>query len=180
MKTTTLSIVGISALVALSGATGCSSLDPNIGGIRIDQPVDGDGGVSEGGTDADDTPGEGMVSFGRDIRPIIMRTRDQAMMQGTARGCIPCHQRNASSHTGLDLSGFAIDTLGDLRQGGGSSGTRIIVPGKPGESVLVQVLKGTYSYAARMPKGAMIYWSADEIKLVEDWIREGAKGLASE
>jgi hypothetical protein len=111
-----------------------------------------------------------------------MRTRDEANALGAARGCVPCHNSLAAMHSGLDLSGFDVATLGAIRQGGGSSGKRIIVPGKPEESALVQALRGQYPYSARMPKGGPgpLYWGDEEMRLITTWIAEGAKGAASE
>jgi hypothetical protein len=55
-----------------------------------------------------------------------------------------------------------------------------VVAGKPAESVMIQVLKGTYPFANRMPKNGNPYWSDAEIKIVEDWISQGAKGADDE
>jgi hypothetical protein len=154
---------------------GCSALDPNIGPTRTepDSLTDADApdGDPEGGAD----PGDGF--FARNIRPLMNRP---GKGDPTGRGCKSCHYRTETNHSGLDLSGLDLTTLRVLRRGGGTSGTRIVVAGKPSESVLVQVLKGTYGYAARMPKNGMPYWSDDEIELVEKWIAEGAKGADDE
>ena len=164
--------------------TACSSLDPSVGPLRVEQPAtdDAGSGASDAEPDVDDID-TGGVSFARDIRPIIMRTRDEATAAGKSRGCVPCHLRSAMG-VGASLAGFDVSTLGNIRNGGGSSGTRIIVPGKPNESAFVQVLRGTYGYASRMPKGgpAPQYWSdeSEEMRLLTTWIREGAKGRPDE
>lgn len=162
--------------------TACSSLDPNIGPPFVAPPAESDGGEVTGGDaapDGDDID-PGGVSFARDIRPILQRTRDQANAMGTGRGCVPCHDRNAPSPTGTLLSGFDVSTLGKLRQGGGSTSTRIIVPGKPDESVLVRALRGQFG-SNRMPKGGpYIEDSSEEMRLITTWIREGAKGKDNE
>jgi hypothetical protein len=148
---------------------GCSALDPNIGPLRTEPLPDviEDAGESDGG---DEDVGPDDVSFKRDIRPLFAKgSRD------TPKGCKGCHYSTEVNHTGLDLSGFDLTTLGALRRGGGSSRKDIIVPGKPARSVLVQVLKGSYSFANRMPKNGP-YWDDEYITLVETWISQGAKG----
>jgi hypothetical protein len=104
---------------------------------------------------------------------------DRPSSKTDPKGCKPCHYNTESSHNGIDLAGLDLTTLGDLRVGGGSSGTRIVVPGKPDESALVQALRGQYAYSNRMPKNGP-YWTDDEIQKVVDWIADGAKGKADE
>ena len=162
------------AATALLG--GCSDLDPNIGPRRI-EPADGtDADTPDSG---DHTDGEGPSDgrFAREIRPLMNRP---GKGDPSGRGCKSCHYRTEANHTGLDFSGLDLTTLGSLRRGGGSSGRRIVVAGKPGESVIVQVLEGTYPYANRMPKNGMPYWSVDEILIVRSWIADGAKGADDE
>jgi hypothetical protein len=153
---------------------GCSSLDPNVGPLRVDQPVTEDAG-------ADDAP-PGTVSFSRDIRPLLMRTREQAVAMGAARGCVPCHLK-ASMGTGALLSGFDVSTLRELRKGGGSTEGYIIVPGNPDLSLMVKALRGQL-VSNRMPKGGpqAQYWTDDseEMRLLTTWIKEGARGADSE
>jgi hypothetical protein len=172
MKTTTIWFA-----IALSA---CASLDPNVGPWRVD-PVSP---ASDAAVDVDpgecSQVGEGEVCFARDIRPLLRRTRDEAMAMGTGRGCFPCHDRTAATHTGTALSGLDMSTLGELRQGGGSTGVRIIVPRKPDDSVMVRALRGQYG-SNRMPKGGP-WWEPDseEMRLLTTWIAEGAKGLPEE
>ena len=97
----------------------------------------------------------------------------------TPKGCKGCHYRTEPSHNGIDLGGLDLTTLGSLRVGGGSSGRRIVVAGKPAESALVQALHWQYPYSAQMPKNGP-YWKDEEIELVERWISEGAKGADGE
>jgi Planctomycete cytochrome C len=149
---------------------GCSDLDPNTGAPRPEEEADA--------TMAQDVyiaPGE--VSFGRDIRPLMNRP---GKGDPTGRGCKSCHYSTEPSHNGRDLSGLELSTLGHLRQGGGSSGSRIVVAGKPNESIIVQALLGQYGFANRMPKNGSPYWSDEEIQLVIDWISQGAKGADDE
>lgn len=163
--------------VAALAAGACSDLDPNIGPPRIEPEEDvvEDAGEAEGGNlDGSIPPPEG-VSFKNDIRPLM----DRPSSKTDPKGCKSCHYRTEANHTGLDFSGLDLTTLGSLRRGGGSSGTRIIVPGKPKESVFYQVLLGQYGFAARMPKNGP-FWSTTETELVAKWISEGAKGADDE
>lgn len=157
--------------------TACSSLDPSVGPLRVEQPVT-DAGADVPGQCSEVGPDE--VCFSRDIRPIIMRTRDEAVALNAGRGCVPCHDGNAPLHTGKSLSGFDVATLGSIRRGGSSTGARIIVAGKPDESLLVQALRGQFG-SNRMPKGGP--WHEDrseEMRLITTWILEGARGRATE
>jgi hypothetical protein len=116
------------------------------------------------------------ISFRRDIRPLMNRAANDP----SGKGCKNCHYSTEANHQGIDLGGLDMATLGALREGGGSTGRRIIVPGKPDESGLVQKLRGIYPYGTRMPKNGPPFWSDADIKLVADWIAEGAQGADDE
>jgi hypothetical protein len=165
-------------LIATVLLGGCSSLDPNIGPLRTESEEDvvEDAGTPEGGEPGEDVD-HGGVNFGRDIRPLMNRP---GKGDPTGRGCKSCHYRTEASHIGLDLGGLDLATLGSLRLGGGSSGRRIVVAGKPAESVIVQALLGQYPYSNRMPKNGNPFWSDAEVQLVKDWISQGAKGADDE
>lgn len=152
-------------LVALPLCAGCGDIEPLVGGPRPASSDDG-GGVADGGT----------VSFARDIRPIF----DRFPSDPAGPGCKLCHYRTQSSHVGLDLGGLDLTTLGSLREGGGTSGSKIVVPGRPEESALVQKLKGTYPFGTRMPKSGPPFLSQAEIDLISTWIAQGAKGADDE
>lgn len=79
--------------------------------------------------------------------------------------CMPCHG-TANMRGGLDLTSYQ-----KLMAGGGSGPA--IVPGDPDKSYLIQTLKGTAS--PQMPKGGGPL-SAETIKVIEDWVKAGAKG----
>lgn len=146
---------------------GCGAFSPNVGPI-VDPNADA-------GDDSLSLPVDGEVSFARDIRPLFERVRGDP----TGRGC-GCHNTNQASHIGFDLSGFDTSSLKAIRRGGVVSGSTMIIPGKPNESELVRKLRGTSSYGTRMPKGGNPYWSEAEVKLVSDWIAQGAKGADNE
>lgn len=92
------------------------------------------------------------VSFDREIRPILERQ------------CQGCHQP-AKKQGGLAVTNFA------LLVKGGKAGSAV-VPGKPGESPLLQSLLG--EGIALMPKGGEPLPKAS-IEVVRRWIAEGAK-----
>jgi hypothetical protein len=185
---------------------GCTELDPSYGALHVDQPSsagevdsghvppptkdaagvrDSDSAVDvdlDAIMPGDDAPDDAVpdvqtgISFHRDIRPLMNRAGNDP----TGKGCKNCHYSTEPNHQGLDLGGIDMATLGALREGGGSTGKRIIVPGKPDESGLIQKLRGTYPYGTRMPKNGPPYWSDADVKIVADWIAQGAKGADDE
>jgi hypothetical protein len=143
---------------------GCSAFDPHFGALQPE------------GQDDDAEAADDRVVFERDIRPLMDRAADDP----EGPGCARCHYSTAPLHVGFDLGGLDLATLGALRAGGATSGTDIVVPGDPGGSVLVQKLRGTHSFGARMPRNAPRYWNDEETGLVEQWILEGAEGADDE
>ncbi|HEU5117686.1 MAG TPA: c-type cytochrome domain-containing protein, partial [Isosphaeraceae bacterium] len=97
----------------------------------------------------------GPVSYVQQIRPIF-----QANCQG-------CHQ---PAKAGGDYVMTAFDRL--LK--GGESGVEAVVPGKPGESHLIDQIRPSDDGKALMPKDKPAL-SQVEIELVQRWISEGAK-----
>lgn len=108
----------------------------------------GAGGAAAGGGG----PGVATVAFERDVAPIL------------AARCLGCHG------TDNPRGGLQIDTFNGIVQGGANGA--LVVPGKPGESLLVQRISATGT--GRMPKGANPL-SPDEIKKIGDWIKSGAR-----
>ncbi len=93
------------------------------------------------------------ADFIRDIRPIF------------ARSCYRCHGPK-KHESGLRL------TSRKSAFGAGDSGERPIVPGKPDESRLIRLVSGKIA-DLRMPlEGKPL--AAEEIALLERWVREGA------
>lgn len=162
-----------SALAAPLIVAACLDLTPTVGRPLTDQERDG---ARDTGTFVFDSEAGATVSFARDIRPMIKRSASDP----DSKGCYPCHDGKAAKHVGVDLGGLDLSTLGKLREGGGTSGKNIVVPGDPGKSALVQKLKGTYPFGTRMPKSGPPFWGDGEIAIVEQWIAEGAQGDDSE
>jgi hypothetical protein len=98
------------------------------------------------------------VSFARDVHPLMTRT---------VCGC-NCHLGKSTS--GLDLSSYAA-----LRRGGINSGSELIVPHDPCNSILVQKIGETPPFGARMPLNGPPHYAPEEVQLVHDWIAEGAE-----
>jgi len=142
---------------------GCSlDYEPDIGRLQADVPdagaLDPDGmppfvpGLC---TDSDPSVS---VSFAAQIRPLTSRSPG---------GCLSCHGASATS-------GFSLGSYDSLRRGGQNSGVRIVVAGKPCESVIVQKLGLAPPFGSRMPYNGPPYFTAAELTLVRDWIAEGA------
>ncbi|MEP7122827.1 MAG: hypothetical protein ABJE95_18015 [Byssovorax sp.] len=147
--------------------TACTALEPDFGALVVREDPAPDGGA------AGDAGG---ISFARDIRPILAREPDSA----GGPGCKKCHYSTQSEHIGYDLGALDLATLGALRKGGTTGGARIVIPGDPEGSVIIQKLEGTYGYGARMPRSGPPYLRPEEIDLVKSWILDGAKGDDSE
>ena len=94
-------------------------------------------------------PAAGSVSFAKNVQPIL---------DGS---CTSCHGTGRAGG-GLDLATYE----GVLA--GGNSGPSVL-PSDPGGSLLVQVVE-----TGRMPK-AGTKLSADQIKILSDWISQGAQ-----
>ncbi|MDB4961428.1 MAG: hypothetical protein JWP01_1427 [Myxococcales bacterium] len=157
----------LAATVILAG---CEVMyEPDVGRPQasldeVDAGIDPDGGSDAGPTptpiskcvDSDPTV---TVSFSRDIRALTNRSPG---------GCLSCHGTSTTS-------GFSLGSYESMRRGGANSGVRIIVAGKPCESILVQKLGLAPPFGARMPYNGPPYYTATELTLVRDWIAEGAR-----
>jgi hypothetical protein len=155
-------LAGAVSLVTIA-LVGCGFFDPQQGTLRA------------ACVDADSNP-DASIDFGRDIRPLMNRQPNDP----AGKGCISCHYSTQPAHICLDITGFDMVTLGAIRRGGHTTGTNIVIPGKPCESALVQKLQGDYPVGLQMPKDGPPYWTQSQIQLVIDWIAEGANGADSE
>ncbi|MFK7769751.1 MAG: DUF1549 domain-containing protein [Mariniblastus sp.] len=93
------------------------------------------------------------LSFARSVRPIL------------AANCFGCHQ-GAIQRGGYQMTDF------DSMITGGDSGAPAIVPGKPDESYLVEVMTA-HEGKAEMPPNAEAV-AATDVQLIADWIEQGA------
>ena len=108
---------------------------------------------------ADD--GSKSVSYSRDIMPII---EDK---------CLRCHTEEKSNPSELYL-----DSYSSLMEGGKHGKT--VLPGKGDQSILVKKLGPSVPFGDRMPlkrKSAPtgIYLTDEQVKVISDWIDQGAK-----
>jgi hypothetical protein len=152
-------------------ATGCSifDYDPDLGPALADplpDANDGDGGTTANtvGCSNKDTDPNKFVSLSQDLRPLQLRAPGAT---GSTGGCVPCH-------IGRITSGFDQSSYQGLRRGGNISGTRVIIPGDPCNSILFQKIGRTPPFGSRMPYNGPAFLSQAERNLWHDWIAEGA------
>ena len=100
---------------------------------------------------ADNHGAEVPVSYHSQIVPILKRS------------CQGCH------HPGDPNGGLIVTTYTDLKQGG-MAGDATIIPGKPDDSLLIELISGD---EPAMPQN-MEPLSAEEVELFRRWILEGA------
>ncbi len=146
-----LGITGLAGLAVLA-ATSCS-LEPDVGPELA------------GACSDTDSNSKVDVSFSTQIRPLLNRVPGGcACHMPTANGLGP-----ATQLVGLNLSSLAL-----LREGGVTSGARIVVPGQPCASVIYQKTSEAPPFGSRMPLNGPPYMTAEEHQLLHDWIAEGA------
>jgi len=110
--------------------------------------------------ETDSRPAGKPVSFAGDIQPLIFRQTG---------GC-GCHLNGI----GTRIAGLNLSSLATLRMGGNNSGTRIIVAGDPCASIMYQKLSDAPPFGSQMPLNGPPFWTTDELRLLHDWIAEGA------
>ena len=94
------------------------------------------------------------VDFKKDIRPILKEN------------CYECHSKEA----GKEKAGYVFDDVETLKLDIQPKG--IIVPGKPGDSYLLEVMTMDVSEKAHMPPKKMM--SDRDIAKIREWITAGA------
>lgn len=151
MRATSLTLAGL-ALAAL-GLAACTQIEPDVGPLLA------------GGCDNLDSDPGAEVSFSQQVRPLLSRPMGGCSCHVPASG----GPGIATQITGLDLS-----SLGSLRNGGRSSGARIVLAGDPCESVLYQKVSEAPPFGSRMPLNGPPYFSREELTVLHDWIAEGA------
>lgn len=104
------------------------------------------------------------TSWSRDVAPLLWKN------QNGADACTSCHA--AAFPEGSTPAYLFLESYDSLRRG--SKNGRVVVPGKPCASLLVDKLRGTTPNGARMPRGGP-YFTAEQIRIVSDWIAEGAE-----
>ncbi len=145
-------------LLVAAGLGGClvEVLEPDVGELRA------------GVCNPEDSDPDYDVSFREDLLPIFERSFGQA-------GC-SCHLPTSRRPTGIEVSGLDLSTYAKTRQGGNTSGkSKIVVPGDPCSSVLLQKVSSAPPFGARMPSDGPPYLTPVERQLLSDWIFEGAR-----
>ena len=146
-------------LAILLTSVGCldavDALDPNVGQPLADRCVNQD-------SDPDDT-----ISFAQDVLPIFK-------VQAGPVGCA-CHQPTDPNPIGLENTGLNLSTLDGVLAGGINSGSAIIVPSQPCDSILYQKISPGPPFGARMPFNGPPFLSDEQRQLIADWIAEGAR-----
>lgn len=116
-------------------------------------------------SDADTDPSTA-VRFGADILPLLRRE---------VAGCVPCHDPREEGAIGVQTGGLELTSHASLMRGGVNSATTIVVPGRPCDSVLYLKVSPGPPFGGRMPFDGPPWLSGLELRLVHDWIAEGAK-----
>ena len=114
-----------------------------------------------------DTDPDRDVSFSQDVVTIFKGEAGPV-------GC-GCHQPTDSNPIGLEQTGLDLSTFGGVRAGGINSGTAIVVPGSPCDSILWQKISPGPPFGARMPFNGPPFLDAETRRLIADWIAEGAR-----
>ncbi len=150
---------GAVAIALLTLGTGCLEkldyFDPMTGAPQSPRCVDEDSDV---GTD---------VSFRADILPLFKGDTP-------APGC-GCHIPPDAPTVGVDESGLDLSTYAGLLAGGVNSGSSIVIPKQPCQSVLWQKIAPGPPFGARMPFNGPPFLDAEARQKVADWIAEGAR-----
>lgn len=85
--------------------------------------------------------------------------------------CYECHGAKKAKHS------LRLDSLADILKGGSELGPAVI-PGKPDDSPLIQLIKLAKDEDQAMPpKGSRL--SADEVAILSEWIASGAEDGAA-
>ncbi len=106
--------------------------------------------------DADELDASAVEFFEAKVRPLLVTH------------CYECHSDAAAKADNLQ-GGLRLDNRAGVQQGGGSG--RVIVPGIPGESLLVKSVQYT-DKALQMPPEKPL--SAEQVSILEKWVAMGA------
>lgn len=94
------------------------------------------------------------VSFKESVMPILKSN------------CVGCHSGDRAS------KGLKLDTYDNLMKGANYG--KVVKPEKSAESVLIKSIKGLPG-GSKMPPGRRPLMTEDKVKLIADWIDQGAK-----
>ncbi len=103
------------------------------------------------------------VTYHADVVPLV-----------TEYHCLRCHSATGATPIGLDTGGLDLTSYDAMRAGGVIGGDRIVVPGRPCESLLLAKLGYAPPFGSRMPGDGPPYLEDGDLQLISDWIAEGA------
>jgi hypothetical protein len=115
--------------------------------------------------DADSDP-DTPVRFGADIVDVLFAREET--------GCHQCHRPAAPTPIGFEVGGLDLSHRAALLGGGVVSGSDIVIPGRPCDSILLQKVGVAPPFGGRMPLSGPPFLTDDERGLIHDWIAEGA------
>jgi hypothetical protein len=98
------------------------------------------------------------VSYKTDVAPIL------------AANCASCH---VPGQPGFAASGLDLGSYDSLMKG--TKFGPVVLPGDPLTSVLVMLIEGRADPSIKMPHGGAKPLTADEIKVIRRWVKQGAK-----
>lgn len=151
-------LAALAALVsALSLGNGCSEFVP------VETPPNLNARCRD-----DDSDPRAAVSFQRDILQGIFLVQRQM-----APGC-SCHNPTDSMPIGVQMSGLDLSSFAAARRGGSNTSANAIVPGRPCGSMLYLKVTEAPPFGGRMPRNGPPFLSDAQIRLIHDWIAEGA------
>jgi hypothetical protein len=152
LRSSLTGLTGLTGLV-LTAIVGCTTLEPDVGRLLAGTCAN-----------ADTDPGVD-VSFSANIRPLLVRSPG---------GC-SCHMPTSGELGAATLIvGLNLGSLESLREGGVTSGERVVVAGEPCASIMYQKVSEAPPFGSRMPLNGPPYLSVEDRQLLHDWIAEGA------
>lgn len=98
------------------------------------------------------------VSFSRDVSPVLNAY------------CVECHKAGGS---GTEASGLMLDSYESLMKG--TKFGKIVTPESSLTSTLVVLIEGRADKSLKMPHGARKALDPETIRLIKNWIDQGAK-----
>jgi uncharacterized membrane protein len=98
------------------------------------------------------------VSYQKDVAPIL------------AQHCASCH---VPGQPGYMASGFDLQGYDSLMKG--TKFGPVVLPGDPMTSVLVMLIEGRVDPSIKMPHGGANPLTAEQIKTIRHWVKQGAK-----
>jgi mono/diheme cytochrome c family protein len=154
VRTSTARAAVLLACALLPGAGCVDDLRPDIGPPVQELCLDEDSDP--------DTP----VRFGRDIVEVLFARE--------LTGCHQCHRPTAPTPLGFEVGGLDLTSATSLRGGGVVSGSDIVIPGRPCDSIIVQKISPAPPFGGRMPLNGPPFLTDEERQLIHDWVAEGA------